>query len=271
MPELPEVETTRRGLSPHLLGRTIDRVVIRERRLRWPIPEDLEQLLEQQVIRDLRRRGKYLLMDTGQGSALWHLGMSGSLRLLPAHQPPDKHDHVDILLDSALCLRYHDPRRFGSLLWAGESPEDHPLLRHLGPEPLDDGFSGDSLHRAARGRAVAVKHLIMDSRVVVGVGNIYANEALFLAGIRPGRPAGKISRPRYRKLAEAIREVLREAIAAGGTTLRDFVDGNGQPGYFSQSLRVYGRAGLACGRCAGTVHLQQLGQRATYFCPRCQR
>lgn len=271
MPELPEVETIRRGLAPHLRGRAINRVVVRERRLRWPIPADLEALLQRQVIQDIRRRGKYLLMETGRGTALWHLGMSGSLRLLPTNQIPGKHDHVDILLDPALCLRYHDPRRFGSLLWAGESPFTHPLLRSLGPEPLGDDFDGDTLHRTGRGRVVAVKNLIMDSRVVVGVGNIYANEALFLAGIRPDRSAGKISRSRYRRLAGAIRAVLTEAIAQGGTTLRDFVDGEGRPGYFSQSLRVYGRAGLTCERCASSIRVQQLGQRATYFCPGCQR
>lgn len=271
MPELPEVETTRRGLAPHVLGRHISSVIIRDRRLRWPIPEALEEHLQGSRIEDLRRRGKYLLMVTSQGTALWHLGMSGSLRILPEPIPAEKHAHVDLLLDSGQCLRYHDPRRFGALLWLDTTPEDYWLLRHLGPEPLGNDFSGDTLYQAGQGRRVAVKQYIMDSRVVVGVGNIYASEALFLAGIRPDRSVGRISPQRYQRLASAIRQVLNEAIAQGGTTLRDFVNGEGQPGYFSQHLRVYGRAGQPCQRCHGVIRGETLGQRSTFYCPRCQR
>lgn len=271
MPELPEVETIRRGLAPHLLGRRIQQLIIRQRRLRWPIPDNLEALLADRLIQDLHRRGKYLLMTTDQGTVLWHLGMSGSLRLLTRPGPPMKHDHVDMMLDGTLCLRYHDPRRFGALLWTADPPQTHPLLRNLGPEPLGIDFSGDALYLAGKDRSLAIKNLIMDGRVVVGVGNIYANEALFIAGIRPDRPAGTVSRHRYRHLADAIKVVLNQAIEQGGTTLRDFVDGHGQPGYFGQKLRVYGRADQPCLRCQGTIRPIKIGQRASYFCPRCQR
>jgi len=271
MPELPEVETTRRGLAPHLLGRRVSHVTVRERRLRWPIPDTLESYLQGSLIQDLRRRGKYLLMVTDRGTALWHLGMSGSLRILGKATATEKHAHVDLLLDSGQCLRYHDPRRFGALLWLDTHPDEYWLLRHLGPEPLGNDFSGDTLYRAGQGRRVAVKPYIMDSRVVVGVGNIYASEALFLAGIRPDRAAGGISRTRYQRLASAIRQVLGEAIAQGGTTLRDFVNGEGQPGYFSQHLRVYGRTDQPCQRCNASIRGMTLGQRSTFYCPRCQR
>lgn len=271
MPELPEVETTRRGIAPHLLNRTVLRVVIRQSRLRWPVPGDLPLHLQNQCIEAVERRGKYLLLRTPAGSVLLHLGMSGSLRILDARQPPGKHDHLDVVVDTGRCLRLTDPRRFGAVLWLPAGADDHPLLRHLGPEPLGPEFTADGLHRLSRNRRSPVKVFLMDSRVVVGVGNIYANEALFLAGIDPRRAAGRIALDRYRRLAAAVRQVLAEAIRQGGTTLRDFVGGNGDPGYFQLYLRVYGRAGQPCPHCSTPVRLLRLAQRATYFCPRCQR
>jgi formamidopyrimidine-DNA glycosylase len=271
MPELPEVETTRRGLAPHVIGQTVQQVLIRQVRLRWPVPEELPADLPGHTVHSLERRGKYLLFGFGHGCLLVHLGMSGSLRLVQADEPVKKHDHIDLCLANGAVLRYHDPRRFGAWLWTREPPEQHPLLAELGPEPLGEAFDGDGLHRLAQGRSMAVKPFIMDSRIVVGVGNIYASEALFRAGIRPARAAGDISLARYRRLAQAIREVLGAAIAQGGTTLRDFVNGHGQPGYFQQTLNVYGRDGLPCPACGATVQCLRLGQRSTYFCPTCQR
>ncbi len=271
MPELPEVETTRQGIAPQLIGQTVTQVVVRERRLRWPIPPELETGLTGQVIRAVERRGKYLLLHTGQGSALLHLGMSGSLRLLPRRTVAQKHDHVDIELASEHCLRLNDPRRFGALLWVDGAAEKHPLLRDLGPEPLSGAFTADYLYDLSRRRAIAVKLFIMNGRVVVGVGNIYANEALFAAGIHPLRSAGRISRGRYEALVSAIREVLSAAIRRGGTTLRDFVNSAGNSGYFQNELQVYGRHHLPCCHCGEPVRLERLGQRATYYCPRCQR
>ncbi|WJW75753.1 bifunctional DNA-formamidopyrimidine glycosylase/DNA-(apurinic or apyrimidinic site) lyase [Thiohalobacter sp. IOR34] len=271
MPELPEVETTRRGLAPHLAGRRVRSVTVRQRRLRWPVPRALERELPGQRLGELRRRGKYLLLESTAGTVILHLGMSGSLRLLPCDAPPGPHDHLDIALDDGRCLRFTDPRRFGTVLWTRRPPERHRLLAGLGPEPLGPDFDGDYLYRRSRGRRLAVKPFIMDSKVVVGVGNIYANEALFLAGIHPARPAGRIGQQRYRRLADAIREVLTAAIAAGGTTLRDFVDGDGRPGYFQQTLRVYGRGGRPCPRCGTPIRETRLAQRSTFYCPRCQR
>jgi formamidopyrimidine-DNA glycosylase len=223
------------------------------------------------VIHSVERRAKYLLLRTENGTALLHLGMSGALRVLPSTAPVQKHDHVDIALANGYCLRFSDPRRFGSLLWTTDSPENHPLLRDLGPEPLGDDFSASRLYIVARGRKAPIKPFIMDGRVVVGVGNIYANEALFMAGINPARAAGRISMARYAALVIAIREVLTEAIIQGGTTLRDFVGSEGSPGFFQQYLHVYGRERLPCHRCGESIRLRRLGQRATYFCPRCQR
>lgn len=271
MPELPEVETIRRGIAPYLSGQTVTRIVVRERRLRWPVPPALEERLSGQVIQNMERRGKYLLLRTEAGSALLHLGMSGRLRLLPNSAPVAKHDHVDIELAGGYCLRLTDPRRFGALLWTEEPLAHHPLLRHLGPEPLGESFTGAYLYALARGRRSPIKAFLMDSRVVVGVGNIYANEALFVAGIRPRRAAGRISTTRLQRLVEAVREVLEEAIRQGGTTLRDFVGGEGNPGYFQHSLRVYGRRRLPCLGCGEPIRLLRLAQRATYYCPRCQR
>lgn len=270
MPELPEVETTRRGIAPHLLGQTIERVVVRDRRLRWPIPEDLDVLLSGQRIEAVERRAKYLLIRVQSGTLIAHLGMSGSLRLVPAELPAAKHEHVDILLGSGQALRYTDPRRFGALLWS-ELPLEHPLLASLGPEPLDEGFDGRRLYELSRGRSMAVKPFIMDNAVVVGVGNIYASEALFAAGIDPRRPAGGISRARYERLAAEIRRILAMAIERGGTTLRDFVGGDGKPGYFQQELFVYGRGGAFCKQCGSTLREVRLGQRASVYCGRCQR
>ncbi len=271
MPELPEVETTRRGIAPHLLGRTVTGVRVREPRLRWPVPPALAEGLAGRAIERIERRGKYLLLGNAAGWALLHLGMSGSLRVLRADTPPGKHDHLDLVLDDGRCLRLTDPRRFGAALWAGPDPQTHPLLRSLGPEPLGPDFDAGYLHRRARGRRQAVKTFIMDSHTVVGVGNIYASESLFAAGIAPRRAAGQVSRERYAVLVEAIRTVLEAAIRSGGTTLRDFVDSEGRPGYFQQALAVYDRAGLPCRACGTPIAALRLGQRSSYWCPRCQR
>lgn len=270
MPELPEVETTRRGIAPHVIGQQIKAVVVRNPRLRWPIPDQLQLELPGRHVERVERRGKYLLLYAGDACLLVHLGMSGSLRVTSAQDPLLKHDHVDIVMEGEAILRYSDPRRFGCMLWLKESPLQHPLLKTLGPEPLSDAFDGGMLFAASRGRKVPVKSFIMDSHVVVGVGNIYANEALFMAGIKPDRAAGRIALERYERLAQCIQEILERAIAQGGTTLRDFVGGDGKPGYFKQSLHVYGRGGEACTTCGGVLKEIRLGQRSTVFCPRCQ-
>jgi len=270
MPKLPEVETTRRGLEPYVVGRSIARVLIREPRLRWPLDSSLRRSLEGSRIDALRRRGKYLLFDTASGSLLIHLGMSGGLRYHSAAVPPRLHDHVDIEFADGGCLRYHDPRRFGSMHFAAVA-ELHPLLTSIGPEPLGPDFTPAYLWQACQGRKVAIKQQLMNSKVVAGVGNIYANEALFRAGINPALAAGRISKQRVAALVAAVREVLAEAITQDGTTLKDFADGEGKPGYFQLALDVYGRAGLPCHRCAQPVRLKVQGQRATYHCRNCQR
>ncbi len=270
MPELPEVETTRAGLAPHLIGRRITAATLRRPDLRWPIPSAITDVLPGQRIADVRRRAKYLLIDAESGSALLHLGMSGVLRVLSPEVVHGRHDHVDLALDSGLVLRFTDPRRFGCLLWQPAGTV-HPLLADLGPEPLSDRFDGDYLHRLARRRTGPVKGFLMDQSVVVGVGNIYAAESLFLAGIHPLRPAGAIALARYRRLAEAVRQVLGHAIVRGGTTLRDFLAPDGAPGYFEQELQVYGREGQSCRRCGSGLRAQKLGHRATVWCPCCQR
>lgn len=269
MPELPEVETTRRGIAPYLVGRRVDSLTIRQPRLRWPIPAALRKNLPGQRITSVERRAKYLLVHTEPGSALLHLGMSGSLRVLPGDAPAGPHDHVDWQLDSGRLLRFTDPRRFGSQLW---QPRDtvHRLLATLGPEPLGDDFDGAHLWKASRGRAASVKTFLMDQKIVVGVGNIYVSEALFAAGIRPGRPAGKISRTGYATLASEIRRILTYAITRGGTTLRDFLSPDGEPGYFEQELFVYGRDGEPCKVCGTPIRAVRLGQRSTFYCPKCQ-
>lgn len=271
MPELPEVETTRRGILPHLQGRTVASVTVREPRLRWAVPPDLPETLAGRAVLGIRRRAKYLVFDFEGGHMLLHLGMSGSLRITGADALVRKHDHVDWLFDNGTILRFHDPRRFGSVHWTADDPAGHPLLAALGPEPLARTFHGDYLFARSRGRRAAVKTFIMDSHTVVGVGNIYASEALFLAGIRPGLAAGRVSRERYHALAGAIKQVLRVSIRQGGTTLRDFVNESGAPGYFRQQLRVYERGGQPCLACAGVIKTRVIGQRSSYYCPNCQR
>ncbi|MCH7816463.1 MAG: bifunctional DNA-formamidopyrimidine glycosylase/DNA-(apurinic or apyrimidinic site) lyase [Proteobacteria bacterium] len=270
MPELPEVETTRRGILPHIKSRRVTKIILRQEKLRWPITPALAKELPGQTFRSVKRRGKYLLLGTDIGTLLIHLGMSGSLRIVDQKRPVGKHDHVDIVLDDGHILRYTDPRRFGCMLWLQSDIESHPLLRSLGPEPLGSQFTGVHLFDRSRKRVAAIKSFIMDSRIVVGVGNIYASEALFLSGISPKRAAGKVSLRRYQKLAECIRQILQQAIKAGGTTLRDFTDSNGNPGYFKQSLRVYGRAGLPCMTCKKPLKEIRLGQRSTVYCSTCQ-
>ena len=295
MPELPEVETTLRGIAPHMQNQTIAHVIVRDSRLRWPIPAEI-RLAEGQRVTGLRRRGKYLLLDLEQGGLIIHLGMSGSLRVLLEPRAPGKHDHFDIVmesgvmesgvmdsgvpeskavesdeLESSVCVRFNDPRRFGAFLWSGKGAGSHDLLAQLGPEPLSDAFTADYLYQHARGRKVAVKNFIMNGHIVVGVGNIYASEALFMAGIHPQRAAGRVSRVRYQGLVEAIQDVLGRAIERGGTTLRDFVNSDGSPGYFAQELLVYGRAGHACFQCGSSIRQKVIGQRSSYFCPACQR
>ncbi|MES3006708.1 MAG: bifunctional DNA-formamidopyrimidine glycosylase/DNA-(apurinic or apyrimidinic site) lyase [Pseudomonadota bacterium] len=270
MPELPEVETTCRGIAPHILGQQVAAVVVRNPKLRWPVPAELALELPGRCVERVERRGKYLLLYAGDACLLVHLGMSGSLRVTSTQDALLKHDHIDIVMGSGAVLRYSDPRRFGCMLWLKESPFEHLLLKTLGPEPLTDEFSGRLLYTGSRGRKVPVKSFIMDSHVVVGVGNIYANEALFMAGIRPNRAAGRVSAERYERLASCIKEILARAITQGGTTLRDFVGGDGKPGYFKQSLHVYGRGGDACTTCGEVLQEIRLGQRSTVFCPHCQ-
>lgn len=271
MPELPEVETTRRGIAPHLIGQTVERAVVRHWQMRWPVPPTLPELVKGQTIHAVRRRAKYLLLTFPAGTLILHLGMSGSLRIVERNTPAGKHDHLDLQLVSGKSLRLTDPRRFGAALWTSDPPEQHPLLCKLGPEPLTEEFTGERLFRLSRGRRVAVKSFVMDSDIVVGVGNIYANEALFLSGIRPGKAAGRITRARYYSLAEQIKQVLTRAIDAGGTTLRDFLGSDGKPGYFKQQLFVYGRSGECCLHCETPLKTSRLGQRATVYCPACQR
>lgn len=271
MPELPEVETTLRGIAPHVTNNTVKAVLVRHWQMRWPVPANLPELLRGKKILGLERRGKYLLFRFSKGHLILHLGMSGSLRVVEHGTPPGKHDHLDLQLTTGKSLRFTDPRRFGAVLWTQEPVERHPLLAQLGPEPLSVEFDGDYLFRQSCGRRLAVKLFIMDSKVVVGVGNIYANEALFLAGIRPGKAAGRLSRAQCHVLVEEIKKVLKRAIAAGGTTLRDFTNSEGKPGYFKQELFVYGREGEACLRCDNVLKNKRLGQRATVYCSLCQR
>ncbi len=289
MPELPEVETTLRGLAPHLTGQRIADVVIRHPQLRWPIPKNLPKLLRGQTILSLERRAKYLLIECGNGTLILHLGMSGSLRILPvgsalapargtpvgtpllcSDPPAGKHDHFDLLLANGLLMRLRDPRRFGAVLWHEGDPAQHPLLAHLGVEPLEKEFDAAYLHRATRKRSTAIKLVIMDSHVVVGVGNIYANEALFRAGIRPQLAANKLSLARCARLVQTIRETLTEAIALGGSSLRDYVGSNGNPGYFQQHYWVYGRTGEPCRACGTPIKQIRQGQRSSFYCPCCQ-
>lgn len=270
MPELPEVETTLRGISPHVVGRRVSCVTVRQPSLRWPIPKELTFVLLRRQLLDIHRRGKYLLFKFTHGHMLIHLGMSGSLRVVSPKEPVKKHDHVDIIF-SDICLRYHDPRRFGAVLWTGDDIESHKLLAHLGPEPLTDDFSSEYLFRQSRKRTKDIKAFIMDSHIVVGVGNIYANEALFSAGIRPTKAAGKVTAKQYAMLVDEIKTVLKRSIAQGGTTLKDFVGGDGKPGYFVQQLNVYGRKGQPCVRCAKPLKEIRQSQRSSVYCTQCQK
>ncbi|UXI01445.1 bifunctional DNA-formamidopyrimidine glycosylase/DNA-(apurinic or apyrimidinic site) lyase [Photobacterium sp. TY1-4] len=269
MPELPEVEVSRMGITPHVVGQTVTRIIVRNPKLRWPVPEAICRI-EGQVIRRVSRRAKYLLLETDIGYAIVHLGMSGSLRILPSGIPAEKHDHVDLVLASGEVLRYNDPRRFGAWLWQQPPEEIHQVLGKLGPEPLDAAFSADYLYEKAQGKRTAIKQFIMDNQVVVGVGNIYANESLFCAGIHPKRGAGQISRARIVALVDHIKAVLSFAIEQGGTTLKDFKNADGKPGYFAQELQVYGKAGQPCPRCDKPLSEMKIGQRSTVYCSDCQ-
>jgi formamidopyrimidine-DNA glycosylase len=271
MPELPEVETTRRGIAPALIGRRVIDVVVRDRRLRWPIAEHLEAAVRAQTVRRVERRAKYILIGFDTGTLILHLGMSGSLRVLDAAVSPTLHDHWDIFLDSGRVLRFHDPRRFGSAHWTESNPLEHPLLAKLAPEPLSEVFDAGYLYRATRKRSVAIKQFIMNSQMVVGVGNIYASEALFRAGISPRRAARRLTRTEAAALTRAIKDVLAEAIDIGGTTLRDYVNAEGIPGYFRQKLFVYERDGQPCRVCRTAVKQFTQGQRSTYWCATCQK
>jgi formamidopyrimidine-DNA glycosylase len=272
MPELPEVETSRRGIEPHILGKKIKDVVIREFRLRWPIPKSLPDKILKQTVTQVERRGKYLLLRFGSsGTVIIHLGMSGSLRICTASMPAEKHDHIDFVFSNKKILRLKDPRKFGCVLWTSKPVEQHKLLSKLGPEPLDDEFSSDVLYQKSRKRTCSIKAFIMNSHTVVGVGNIYASESLFLAGINPKRKAGSLSRVRAERLVEAIKQILAEAIKQGGTTLRDFTREDGQPGYFAQKLFVYGKAGEPCAECGKPVKQITQQQRSTFYCTSCQK
>jgi formamidopyrimidine-DNA glycosylase len=271
MPELPEVETTRLGIAPHITGQTIKDVVVRNKNLRWPITATLKKDLLNRQFQKVDRRGKYLLCYTDHGCMIMHLGMSGSLRIVDKKIKPGKHDHLDILFASGKVLRFHDPRRFGSILWTRTDPLQHKLIKHLGPEPLNNDSNGAWLYKRSRKRTQAIKNFIMDSHNVVGVGNIYASESLFLAGINPKCKAGNVSLERYELLASAIKKILKQSIKQGGTTLRDFVNGDGKPGYFQQQLNVYGRADQPCKKCKSIIKEIKLGQRSSFYCASCQK
>ncbi len=271
MPELPEVETTLRGLAPHLTGQTVADVVVRNAQLRWPIPRELPTLLRGQTVRGLRRRAKYLLVEFDHGTLILHLGMSGSLRILPVGSEVLKHDHFDLVLANGMLMRLRDPRRFGAVLWHAGDVSQHPLFAALGPEPLENDFDTEHLYRATRGKTAAIKLVIMDNHIVVGVGNIYANESLFRSGIKPQLPAGKLSRVRCAALVNEIRSTLRAAIKKGGSTLRDFVHSDGSPGYFQQHYFVYDRKGEPCRKCGAPIKQIKQGQRSSFYCGNCQK
>lgn len=271
MPELPEVETTLRAIRPVMEGRRVQQMVLRRRDLRWPVSVELPDILAGQTVEAVRRRAKYILASTAGGTLIIHLGMSGSIRILQADRPPGPHDHVDLVMQGGVRLRYTDPRRFGAWLWTSDAPESHSLLRALGPEPWDASLTPAHLHALALGRKAPLKSFIMDNGVLVGVGNIYASEALFRAGIHPARAAGRLSVERWALLLAEIRKVLEAAIASGGSTLKDFTSGDGKPGYFAQTLQVYGRGGLPCMACSATLREIRIGGRASVYCPCCQR
>lgn len=269
MPELPEVETTRKGIEPYLVDHVVNEIRIHNGSLRWPVPSSVNAL-KGAVVLSVARRGKYLLINIAAGTAIVHLGMSGSLRICEPEEALRKHDHIELLIDSGKCLRFHDPRRFGCFLWQATGEPLHKLLAKLGPEPLSDAFNAEHLFKATRNRQVAIKNLIMNSEIVVGVGNIYASESLFMAGIRPGRAAKRVSRRECTKLVDTIKLVLERSIKQGGTTLRDFINSDGNPGYFAQSLQVYGREGEPCRECKVAITQKVLGQRSTFYCSQCQ-
>ena len=271
MPELPEVETTCNGIRPHLQGKTIVGAEIRNHSLRWPVPDNLSDLISGQKIKEIRRRGKYIVIQTQSGALIVHLGMSGGVRVVNKNTDLKKHDHVDIEFSNEMVLRYHDPRRFGCVLWTDKDPEQHKVLCKLGVEPLTDAFDGQFLLEQSKGKTRAIKLFLMDSHIVVGVGNIYANEALFLTGIDPQTAVKEISKEKFDQLAENIKAVLEKAIKSGGTTLRDFTNSEGKPGYFQQQLNVYGRTGEKCVRCGGTIKQIRQGQRSTFYCSECQK
>ncbi len=270
MPELPEVEVIKRGIQPHIVGQVISRVIIRHYGLRWPVPKNIIHCLEQQCIQQVDRRGKYLLLKLGQGTVILHLGMSGRLRILQQQLPAEKHDHVDLVFANGKVLRFTDPRRFGALLWTEKNPNQHPLLKNLGCEPLTPAFSGRYLWQQAKTRSLPVKSFLMDHQTVVGVGNIYANEALFFAGIHPLTPARQLTLADHNRLVKAVKLILRRAIRQGGTTLKDFVNSAGEAGYFAVELAVYGREGLPCKQCATQLRGLRLSNRSTVYCPNCQ-
>lgn len=270
MPELPEVETVRQGIAPFLVHQTIEKIIVRNAHLRWPVIPELSHLLQNAKILSVTRRSKYLIFHSNQGDLILHLGMSGKVSLLKEKRPPEPHDHIDIVFKNGLLLRYTDPRRFGSLTWTRGPAESHPLLAHIGPEPLSSQFTGKTLYQTARGRKQAIKTFIMDSNIVAGIGNIYTNEALFLAGIHPCTPAGDLSKKQCDILARSCKQVLRKAIKAGGTTLKDFQNVMGNPGKFSQKLYVYGRENQPCRRCQTSLKRMSINQRASFYCPVCQ-
>ena len=270
MPELPEVETTRRGIKPYIDQKKVNKVIVRQPKLRWPVPDEIHQM-EGQIVESVTRRGKYILLETAAGTALIHLGMSGSLRVVEAGADVEKHDHVDIIMDTGKAVRLRDPRRFGAFLWTAQNPLKHKLIRSLGPEPLTDAFNADYLYEVSRGRSMSIKQFIMNGHVVVGVGNIYACESLFKSNISPKWAAGRVSKVRYTKLVDEIKTVLAKAIEQGGTTLQDFLQVEGSPGYFKQELNVYGRASEPCVNCQSSIKQITQGQRSTFYCAKCQR
>jgi len=270
MPELPEVETTLRGIEPHIYQQKIDQIIVRQPRLRWLIEPSIQQLVDATILQ-CERRAKYIIMQTSKGALIWHLGMSGSMRILQKGAAVEKHDHVDIIFDNQCLLRYTDPRRFGACIHTNSDPFQHKLLSQLGPEPLSEAFDTDYLFNVSRTKNTSIKHFIMDSHIVCGVGNIYACEALFKSGIHPTRKAGSISKKRYERLVFSIKEILKQAIAQGGTTLKDFIQSDGKPGYFKQHLNVYGRKNELCFKCNKVLKTIKQAQRSTFYCAQCQR